>query len=97
MPFGLKNAPATFQRMIDPVLLPAREYCRAFMDDGTILSFRSSVQIEDIEIFYLFYLLSLYHLRTLLPAYTSSPLLHTTTVYNLCPTAQVNSWRRRRG
>ena len=36
MPFGLKIAPATFQRMIDSVLLPAWAYCRAFMDDGTI-------------------------------------------------------------
>ena len=27
---------ATFQRMIDSVLLPARAYCRAFTDDGTI-------------------------------------------------------------
>ena len=36
IPFGLKNAPAAFQRMIDSVLLPARSFCRAFMDDGTI-------------------------------------------------------------
>lgn len=36
MPFGLKNAPATFQRMIDTVLAPCREFCRAFMDDGLI-------------------------------------------------------------
>ena len=36
MPFELKNAPATSQRMIDSVLLPTRAYFRAFMDDGTI-------------------------------------------------------------
>lgn len=36
MPFGAKNAPATFQRMIDNILAPAHQFCRAFMDDGVI-------------------------------------------------------------
>src|SRR5690606_11873858 len=36
MHFGYKNVPATFQRMIDTVLAPARAYCRAFMDDGLV-------------------------------------------------------------
>jgi hypothetical protein len=36
MMFGPKNAPATFQRMIDTVLTPVRHFCRAFMDDGII-------------------------------------------------------------
>jgi hypothetical protein len=36
MPFGYLNAPATFQRIMDKTLAPAREYCRAFMDDGII-------------------------------------------------------------
>jgi hypothetical protein len=36
MPFGAKNAPATFQRMIDAVLAPARPHCRAYMDDGIV-------------------------------------------------------------
>jgi hypothetical protein len=36
MNFGLKNAPATWQRLIDTVLTPARAYCRAFFDDGII-------------------------------------------------------------
>ena len=35
-PFGLKNAPATFQRMMDFALLPPRSFCRAFIDDGII-------------------------------------------------------------
>lgn len=34
MPMGAKNAPATFQRLIDSVLAPARAYCRAYLDDG---------------------------------------------------------------
>ena len=34
MPFGLKNAPATFQRMIDSVLSSVRHFCRSFIDDG---------------------------------------------------------------
>lgn len=38
MPFGLKNAPATFQRMIDSILSPVRHFCRAFMDDGIVWS-----------------------------------------------------------
>lgn len=36
MPFGLKNAPATFQRLIDSILAPVRHFCRAFMDDGIV-------------------------------------------------------------
>lgn len=36
MPFGLKGAPAMFQRMIDMILNPVREFCRAFMDDGIV-------------------------------------------------------------
>jgi len=36
MPFGAKNAPATFQRMIDAVLASVRHFCRAFMDDGIV-------------------------------------------------------------
>lgn len=36
MPMGLKNAPATFQRLIDTALTPAGHCARAFMDDGII-------------------------------------------------------------
>lgn len=36
MPFGLRNAPATFQRTTGSALLPARSHCRAFMDYGII-------------------------------------------------------------
>lgn len=36
MTFGFKNAPACFQRMMDATLAPARQYCRAFIDDGIV-------------------------------------------------------------
>jgi hypothetical protein len=36
MPMGAKNAPATFQKMIDSVLLPVRNFCKAYMDDGIV-------------------------------------------------------------
>ena len=33
MPFGLCNAPATFQRAMDQLLRDLREFCQAYMDD----------------------------------------------------------------
>ncbi|CAH1243923.1 GIN1 [Branchiostoma lanceolatum] len=38
MPFGMKNAPACFQRMMDKILRGAEEYARAVMDDIVVSS-----------------------------------------------------------
>ena len=38
MPFGLHNAPATFQRMMNEVLYDCREFSRAYIDDDIVYS-----------------------------------------------------------
>ena len=38
MPFGLKNAPAVFQRMMEMVLEPCREYAAEYIDDNIVYS-----------------------------------------------------------
>ena len=38
MPFGLANAPATFQRTMDSLLQDHQEFCRAYLDDIVIWS-----------------------------------------------------------
>lgn len=38
MPFGLRNAPATFQRLMDVILANMQTYTRAYMDDIVIYS-----------------------------------------------------------
>lgn len=38
MPFGLQNAPATFQRMMDDVLRDCQEFTRAYIDDVIVYS-----------------------------------------------------------
>ena len=38
MPFGLQNAPATFQRTMDKTLRPHRAYAAAYLDDVVIHS-----------------------------------------------------------
>ena len=38
MPFGLKGAPSTFQRLMDRILEPCREFSKAYSDDIIIFS-----------------------------------------------------------
>ncbi len=38
MPFGLHNAPATFQRLMDTVLCDCQEFARAYIDDVVVYS-----------------------------------------------------------
>ena len=38
MPFGLKGAPSTFQRLMDVVLAPCAQFASAYIDDITIFS-----------------------------------------------------------
>ena len=38
MPFGMMNASATFQRLVDTVLKDCSEYCRQYIDDVAIFS-----------------------------------------------------------
>ena len=53
MPFGLKNAPATFQRMMDEIL---REYlykfCFVYMDDVVVFSKSLSEHIDHIRVIF---------------------------------------------
>ncbi|XP_065268782.1 uncharacterized protein LOC135885080, partial [Emys orbicularis] len=46
MPFGLHGAPATFQRLMDRLLLPHREYVAAYLDDVVIYSDRWESHLE---------------------------------------------------
>ena len=38
MPFGLKGAPTTFQRLMDVVLAPCYQYANAYIDDIIVFS-----------------------------------------------------------
>ena len=38
MPFGLKGAPSTFQRLMDKVLAPCHQFAAAYIDDIVIYS-----------------------------------------------------------
>ncbi len=38
MPFGLSNAPAVFQRLMDCVLCGCQEFCRVYIDDILVVS-----------------------------------------------------------
>ena len=50
MPFGLKNAPATFQRALDMILTGFRwEYCLIYMDDVIVFSESFDQHIIDVQ------------------------------------------------
>ncbi|GFU00793.1 retrovirus-related Pol polyprotein from transposon 17.6 [Trichonephila clavipes] len=38
MPFGMKNAGSTFQKVMDQVLVKHRAYCRSYIDDVAVFS-----------------------------------------------------------
>ncbi|GFT09114.1 retrovirus-related Pol polyprotein from transposon 17.6 [Trichonephila clavipes] len=38
MPFGMKNAESTFQKVMDQVLVKHRAYCRSYTDDVAVFS-----------------------------------------------------------
>ena len=46
MPFGLKNAPATFQRLMDIVLKGTTDFYRWYIDDISIFSLTWDTHIE---------------------------------------------------
>jgi hypothetical protein len=51
MPFGLKNAPASFQRMMDDVLHEAvlMGYCMVYMDDIVVFSRTEEEHIQHVR------------------------------------------------
>ena len=49
MPFGLRNAPSTFQRLMDVALMDKSEYCVAYMDDVLIFSNNWEEHIKHID------------------------------------------------
>jgi len=38
MPFGVRNAPATFSRLVDKLLKGCERFCAAYLDDIIIFS-----------------------------------------------------------
>ena len=51
MPFGMKNSPATFQRLIYRIITGSNN-CKAFIDDAIIYSEESDQQIKTIREFF---------------------------------------------
>ncbi|KAI8498470.1 hypothetical protein Bbelb_236720 [Branchiostoma belcheri] len=49
MPFGMKNAPAVFQRMMDKVLRGAEKYARAVMDDIVVSSLTWEAHLQHLD------------------------------------------------
>jgi hypothetical protein len=52
VPFGLCNAPATFQRTMDFLLQELREFCRAFVDDILVNSENTEEQVVYLRVLY---------------------------------------------
>lgn len=51
MPFGLKNAPSEFQRIMDQILRPFESFAIAYIDDVLIFSPDISSHIKHVEAF----------------------------------------------
>ena len=49
MPFGLKGAPTTFQRLMDVILSPSTRFARAYQDDIVIFSETWEEHLEHLE------------------------------------------------
>lgn len=49
LPFGMKNAGSTFQKVMDRILSPHRQYCRAYIDDVGIFSRSWAEHLKHIE------------------------------------------------
>ncbi|CAJ0924600.1 unnamed protein product [Ranitomeya imitator] len=49
MPFGLHGAPATFQRLMDRVLRPHRQYASAYLDDIVIYSMDWETHLQKVQ------------------------------------------------
>ena len=49
MPFGLKGAPTTFQRLMDVILSPCTRFARAYQDDIVIFSESWEEHLEHLE------------------------------------------------
>jgi hypothetical protein len=49
MPFGLRNAPATFSRLVTKLLLGLESFCAAYLDDIIIFSHTWSEHIQHIK------------------------------------------------
>lgn len=52
MPFGLKNAPAIFQRLMDRILKTHHDYCRVYFDDIIVYSNSISSHLIHLENIY---------------------------------------------
>ncbi len=49
MPFGLKNAPAIFQSIVEEVLRPVKSFSRNYIDDVVIFSSNWKSHLEDVK------------------------------------------------
>ena len=49
MPFGLKNAPPTFQRFMAVVMAPCAAFCLVYMDDLLVYSPSHEQHCVDVE------------------------------------------------